>query len=160
MPLKDKKYNNEFKERKTKTDEEKRLSHLASSKKYSKKNKEKICAKEKMRYAKHPEKGKIKREKNKEKYRDNKLKKTYGINVAEYDERLKEQGEKCAICGKKVNKRKNKIINFNVDHDHETKEIRGLLCFECNIALQLFEENLKLDKNFIQKVKNYLLEIK
>lgn len=128
------------------------------SKEYRIRHKEEICTKERMRYAKYPEKSKIKREKNKEKNRGNRLKKVYGISAAEYDERLKGQGGKCAICGKEVNKRKNKIINFNVDHDHETKEIRGLLCFECNIALELFEENLRLDENFMQKVKDYLLE--
>lgn len=92
------------------------------SKEYRIKHKEEICAKERMRYAKYPEKGKIKREKSKGKTRERILKKIYGISVAEYNERLKNQGGKCAICGKKVNKRKNKIINFNVDHDHETKE--------------------------------------
>lgn len=41
----------------------------------------------------------------------------------------------CAICLKPSDKR------LAVDHDHETDEIRGLLCSPCNFALGLFEEN-------------------
>ena len=36
----------------------------------------------------------------------------------------------CAVCGKGARKRK-----LNVDHDHVTGKVRGLLCTRCNITL-------------------------
>lgn len=60
-----------------------------------------------------------------------------GINITleEYQRRLKEQDGKCAICRELPGKRK-----LNVDHDHDTLRIRGLLCGYCNWRL-LVERN-------------------
>lgn len=44
-----------------------------------------------------------------------------------YDELLEAQGGCCAIC-----KRPPYARRFNVDHDHATLEVRGLLCWLCN----------------------------
>lgn len=103
---------------------------------------------------------KIQADLRRERQRENRLKKVYGISVAEYNKKLKEQGGKCAICAKETNKLKNKTINFNTDHNHETGEIRGLLCSSCNLTLTGFEKKLKADENFIQKMIDYLLKNK
>ena len=47
-----------------------------------------------------------------------------------YDELLAAQGGGCAICGAKPKTRK-----LDIDHDHKTMRIRGLLCVRCNRAL-------------------------
>lgn len=57
------------------------------------------------------------------------LKKKFNLTIEEYAVILKSQGNCCAICGihnSKLNKR------LCVDHDHTTKQIRGLLCTDCN----------------------------
>jgi hypothetical protein len=60
--------------------------------------------------------------------RDLRLQRLYGITVAQYDEILAHQGGGCAVCGIKPAPGK----NLNVDHDHKTGLLRGLLCWRCN----------------------------
>lgn len=59
--------------------------------------------------------------------RDKYLRKKYGITEAVYQKMLKVFGGKCWIC-----KRLPKKSVLNVDHDHKTGQVRGLLCFFCN----------------------------
>jgi hypothetical protein len=55
----------------------------------------------------------------------------YGITVEKYDALLQEQGGHCACCPEVHNGGK----RLFVDHDHETGQIRGLLCARCNLTL-------------------------
>lgn len=52
------------------------------------------------------------------------LKKTYGISLAQYNKLLKSQGGHCALCEKTSDGKR----SLAVDHNHETREVRGLLC--------------------------------
>jgi hypothetical protein len=54
--------------------------------------------------------------------------KTYGLEPGEYEALLAYQGGKCAICRRATGKAR----RLAVDHDHETGEVRGLLCKPCN----------------------------
>lgn len=48
-----------------------------------------------------------------------------------YNELVAEQGsETCAICGAEPKNRR-----LNIDHDHRTMRVRGLLCHRCNRKL-------------------------
>lgn len=85
---------------------------------------------------------------NQEKYkrlnRNNHLKKKYGLTFEDLEKMLRDQDNKCAICGKELflhgaSVDYNKIAR--VDHDHKTGEIRGLLCDSCNIGLGKFRDN-------------------
>lgn len=49
--------------------------------------------------------------------------KVYGLEDGEYEALLRMQGGRCYICGRKSPSRR-----LAVDHDHETGEVRGLLC--------------------------------
>lgn len=72
-------------------------------------------------------------------------KKKYGMSFDQYDEILKRQNGLCAICRKpnsKVDARSKKLQRFHVDHCHETKKIRGLLCSKCNQGIGYFDENI------------------
>lgn len=67
-------------------------------------------------------------------YREYRRKQTlnqYGISPAEYAALLHEQMGVCAVC-KELNADGKSLC---VDHDHETGQIRGLLCKPCNLAL-------------------------
>jgi len=44
---------------------------------------------------------------------------------------VERQNNKCAICGTGPSK----IKGWNIDHDHKTGRIRGLLCYFCNYRL-------------------------
>jgi len=46
------------------------------------------------------------------------------------------------------------LRNCPVDHNHETKQIRDLLCKRCNTSLGLLKE----DQKRIQNMLNYLQE--
>lgn len=69
--------------------------------------------------------------------RKSNYKKRYGITVEQYDQLFEYQGGRCAICNKTSTKK------LNVDHDHNTGEIRGLLCGNCNKALGLFDDAIE-----------------
>lgn len=73
--------------------------------------------------------------------RDLWLNRKYNITSSEYDIILKAQKNCCAICGKHISKLK---IRLCVDHDHNTGEIRGLLCGNCNKGLGFFDDSVAL----------------
>lgn len=58
----------------------------------------------------------------------------YGITQADYEIMLERQGGACAIC-----KRPPGVKRLHVDHNHETGEVRGLLCLVCNMRLATLE---------------------
>ncbi len=78
------------------------------------------------------------------------LKRNHGIEVEDYNKMLTEQSGKCKICGTTDpgNGRKYLVV----DHNHETGEIRGLLCYLCNIGLGCFQD----DKESLKKAVLYL----
>lgn len=56
----------------------------------------------------------------------------YGIGLAQVEEMIARQGGLCAICRKYPAKQ--------VDHDHRTGKVRGILCDGCNGGLGAFGE--------------------
>jgi Recombination endonuclease VII len=71
--------------------------------------------------------------------RDAHLRRTFGITSADYEDLLARQGGGCGICGRRPGK-----TTLHVDHDHETGEVRGLLCVGCNNALGQFHDDAAL----------------
>lgn len=81
------------------------------------------------------------------------LKKLYGITVKDYERMLAEQDGLCAICLTTPDQQKRRKY-LCVDHDHETGEVRGLLCGPCNSAIGLLKDNplmLQSALNYLQK---------
>lgn len=73
--------------------------------------------------------------------------KKYGVETDDYDNLVKNQENRCAIC-----KELPTIRKLAIDHDHIRGKIRGLLCHKCNVGLGLFEDNIAILKSAI----NYL----
>lgn len=69
---------------------------------------------------------------------------------------FKSQNGLCRICNKpetRINYRNNKTTNLAVDHCHETKVVRGLLCSRCNTAIGLLFHDLENLENAIKYLK-------
>lgn len=75
---------------------------------------------------------------------------THGLEPEVYEKMFEDQGYVCAICKKEcVSKRR-----LSVDHNHDTGEIRGLLCAKCNRAIGLLGDSLEL----IRAAADYLIK--
>ncbi len=89
--------------------------------------------------------------------RNTQLKHYFGITLVEYKQMLKKQNGVCAICKRpEIATRKGIVKQLAVDHNHATKVIRGLLCYRCNTALGLVDEDQEILKTMI----NYLISDK
>jgi hypothetical protein len=85
--------------------------------------------------------------KNKERYHAGRVRRAYGIPEGEYQAMLAAQGGVCAICKKAeraINPRTGKPRHLDVDHDHKTGKVRGLLCSTCNNGLGCFQDDRQL----------------
>ena len=81
------------------------------------------------------------------------LKCRYGITPEEYEEMHERQRGVCAICGRAEKRRLNgRVTRLSVDHDHETGRVRGLLCWACNRAIGLLQE----DRRVLEHAISYL----
>lgn len=67
--------------------------------------------------------------------------KKYGMSMADYENLLKEQDNKCAICGTDAKLLTKKL---SADHSHKTGKVRGLLCQLCNAGLGMFMDSMDL----------------
>jgi len=64
----------------------------------------------------------------------------YGLTPDDFDRMLKEQDGKCVIC-KTFTSGPLAISTLQVDHDHNTKKVRGLLCMLCNTIIGKAKED-------------------
>jgi len=78
----------------------------------------------------------------------NHLQRKYGMTEMLFNSILGNQLGLCAICCKTNGERR-----LNVDHDHNTNEIRGLLCDRCNFRVGVFETQ-SIEE--IEAIKTYL----
>jgi hypothetical protein len=77
------------------------------------------------------------------------IKRKYGLSWEEYVSMMDKQQGRCLLCGSEGSGKDNKLV---VDHDHDTGEVRGLLCWSCNVGMGLFKEDIDL----LQKVIKYI----
>lgn len=78
-------------------------------------------------------------------FRDKDYRKHYGVTLAWYERQLEKQSGVCAICGKpETLEIRGKLVRLSVDHCHDTKRARGLLCSKHNRGLGLFSHSQEL----------------
>lgn len=86
----------------------------------------------------------------KDKVRNENLKRRYGITLADYQIMLTAQVGVCAVCENPPTERDRFILN--VDHDHKSGRVRGLLCILCNTVLGKMNDSPAL----LRKAADYL----
>jgi ferric-dicitrate binding protein FerR (iron transport regulator) len=115
----------------------------ARAKAWREQNPEKDKAFKKASKLKHCEKIKVARKRRV-------LAKWYGITLEGFGSMLASQGGACACCGALDPGRSG---DFHVDHDHDTGEVRGLLCNRCNLGIGMLGDSLA----GIEKAHRYLM---
>lgn len=78
------------------------------------------------------------------------IKHRYGASQDWYNEQLKIQEYKCAICHSDTPG--GGRTRWAIDHDHNTGQVRALLCLLCNTGLGKFKDNADL----LEKAAKYL----
>lgn len=74
--------------------------------------------------------------------RERHLKRTYGLTLEEVSQHLT-----CDICGKKLEPNPRRRV---VDHDHVTKQIRGIVCARCNVGIGNLGDNIEGVQNALE----------
>ena len=73
------------------------------------------------------------------------IRRKYGITQDDFNNLVEAQDDLCGICGDELDK-------INIDHDHESGKVRGLLCTGCNTGLGHLGDNI----NGLEKALHYL----
>lgn len=78
---------------------------------------------------------------------DRNIKRVFGLTRDSYNDLLKEQDGVCAICRKPetaIDGKTGTLKKLAVDHCHNSKKIRELLCWRCNGTLGKVNDNVEL----------------
>lgn len=81
---------------------------------------------------------------------DRRLRSVYGIGLRWKRDTLEKQENMCAVCGVVFSA----SVRPNIDHDHKTGVVRGILCANCNYGLGNFadsEERLYRAISYLRK---------
>jgi len=151
---KNQKYANRFKE-----------NHPDYFKKYMENNKDKYketinrCAK--LYYEKNKEYVKnyskeYRRKLKSEQKRNYRLKAKYDITLEEFNELKVKQNNKCSICKTELDQTDRKTKS-NLDHNHTTGKVRGILCHKCNTGIGLLNEDIEILASAIEYLNMYLI---
>lgn len=86
------------------------------------------------------------REEERNQSRKYRLKREYGLTVEQYDDMLQRQGGACAICKSDDLQviKTGRVRALSVDHCHETGDVRGLLCSNCNVGLGYLRDSVDI----------------
>jgi hypothetical protein len=134
--------------------------YLAKQKHWVKANQQKVYGYRRKYRAKDPEKWRKYYREQKQRWkkthpesfarsiRHHSLMRRCGMTLVEYEQRLKKQRNRCAICQTKHKEEKGKRLQ--ADHCHKTGRKRGLLCGACNSMLGYGRDNVAILKAAIK----------
>ena len=72
------------------------------------------------------------------------LKKRFGLTLEQYDALSAAQGGLCAVCLQRPKAYHTSRRPLRIDHCHETRLVRGLLCHHCNVGIGHFFDSPEL----------------
>jgi DNA-directed RNA polymerase subunit RPC12/RpoP len=76
----------------------------------------------------------------------------YGITLEDYNSKLKDQNNRCAICKKEYIEGE---IAFAQDHCHYTNKNRGILCSNCNRGIGMLQDSVDIIANALQYLEDW-----
>lgn len=97
-------------------------------------------------------------ERNRERSKAFNIRKTYKLEIEDYQAMLESQNHVCALClrpERSNHNKTNKIRSLSIDHCHKTNKVRGLLCGQCNTALGSFKDNIETMQRAIDYLKTH-----
>ena len=97
-------------------------------------------------------------EKNKKQKNEYQVKRMYGIEAEQYYKMYEDQQNRCAICNQletRKSRTPGQLARLTLDHNHETGQIRGLLCHSCNTGIGKFRESEDLFRLAIAYLERY-----
>ncbi len=81
-----------------------------------------------------------------------KLHRMYGVTLEQYNEKFEQQGGRCIICQAHQSELKYSLC---VDHNHDTGEVRDLLCSKCNSLLGYCREDIGIMETAIEYLRKH-----
>jgi len=75
------------------------------------------------------------------------MKRKYGLTPDDFSAMILKQNNQCKICDCEMD-------DPQIDHNHSTGKIRGLLCKPCNMSLGLLKEDTNSLRNMISYIEN------
>jgi len=90
------------------------------------------------------------------------LKNTYGITLHQFLTLLRLQNHKCLGCENTLKETSTRPVKGGkrvpdesvVDHNHETGEVRGILCHNCNVAVGHMQDDWKIADRLSEYLKD------
>ena len=89
----------------------------------------------------------------KEVERRGQLKYLYSLTPEQYQQMYLNQNGCCGICKEH---RSEKERHFDIDHDPNTSEVRGLLCWKCNQMLGRYENGHNFKQELVDQFEEYI----
>jgi hypothetical protein len=86
--------------------------------------------------------------KNPRKLKEYNLRWRYGLTLEEFDAIIASQNDACAVCFRPFNHdpQKRDIV---VDHNHDTGQMRGIVCAKCNAILGRVDRDVEILKRAV-----------